>query len=60
MEDRLEKLERICKGLANQIQSPHDSRVEEALWLILEELKTVRSALVGAYLVPMTQPKGTT
>jgi hypothetical protein len=42
MRDRLDELADICRSLRSEIQSPHDHKVEDGLFLILEELRYLR------------------
>lgn len=51
--DNLEKLSDICRGLRNILQSPHDERVEEVLFLILQELRAFRHDQSGLH-APVT------
>ena len=45
MPARLDRLAEICASLRCEIQSPHDSSVEEALFIILEELRYLRAEM---------------
>lgn len=42
-QDRLERLANICESFKFEVQSPHDSSVEDALFLILDELRELKA-----------------
>lgn len=41
-EDNLEKLSDICRSMRNEIKSPAEESIEDALFTILQELRKIR------------------
>ena len=54
MGERLDKIGDICRGLRFEIQSPHDSSVEDALFEILQALRELDAR--HSYGPELTQP----